>query len=335
MGVSIVQVAQVANVSRMTVTRVMRGDPVRDATRKRVLVAMSELGYVPSTAARAMRSNDALRSTQSSCFALVFGVDTQNADEFFCEVARGVEKKAAEFGLCALQVHWLEDLKSSWPRMQAVLAVNGLCGVILAGQFSAQEVNAVQNAVDNVVIVYRPVPPGAAAWGIESDNAGGCELALEHLLASGSKKAVMLAGQKDHYFTKAMQKAGRNLRSKFATFKIIHTDFSSENARSAINELLEKGYEFDGVFGNDTTCVGAMRALADRKIKVPQQVRVVGFDNIPVGEFLKPSLTSINIDKQKLGSEAVRMLVELVRGNEDARTLKTVVNANLIKREST
>ena len=83
MGVSIVEVAKRAKVSRMTVTRVMRNDSVREVTQKRVLKAMRELGYVPSKAARAMRSSDPLRSSQSSCFALVFGVDTQNADDFF------------------------------------------------------------------------------------------------------------------------------------------------------------------------------------------------------------------------------------------------------------
>ena len=95
MGVSIVEVARAADVSRMTVTRVMRGDAVKPATRQRVLDAMFALGYVPSTAARAMRSKDSLRANQARCFAMVFGGDTQKADEFFCEVTRGVEHKAA------------------------------------------------------------------------------------------------------------------------------------------------------------------------------------------------------------------------------------------------
>lgn len=336
MGVSIVQVAQRARVSRMTVTRVMRGDSVREATRKRVLSVMSQLGYVPSLAARAMRSKDSLRSTQASCFALVFGVDTQNADEFFCEVARGVEKRAAEFELCALQVHWLENLESSWGRMQSVFAVDGLCGVILVGQFSVNEVQGISKVQPNIIMVDGPVPgEGLRVGAIESDNIGGCRLALEHLLQQKVRRPVVVTGPKDHYFSKAMMSGVRKYRSKFESVKVIKTDYSSGNAKKVINELLVKKTEFDGVFGNDTVCLGVMRALAEKKIAIPRKVKVIGFDNIPVCEFLKPALTSINIDKQKLGGEAVRMLVDIVRGNDERRDLKTVVNASLIKREST
>lgn len=335
MGVSIVEVARRADVSRMTVTRVMRNDPVKEETRKRVLESMQELGYVPSSAARAMRSRDTLRSSQSNCFALVFGVDTQKADEFFCEVTRGVEKQAAEFGLCALQVHWLEETRNSWLRMQTVLAIDGLCGVILAGQFQVEEIKSIQKVNPNIVIVDSPVPAGVKVPGVESDNIGGCRLALRHLLDCDVKNPVILAGPKEHYFSKAMMKALCDVRKQFESVKIYNTDYSMESARKQINRLVNDNIKFDAVFGNDTLCIGAMRALAEHDIPVPYKVKVIGFDDIPACQFLKPSLTSIHIDKQSLGGEAVKMLVALVRDGEMSANVKLPIKAVLEKREST
>ncbi len=335
MGVSIVEVARRAKVSRMTVTRVMRSDPVREETRNRVLESMHELGYVPSLAARAMRSHDTLRSSQSNCFALVFGVDTQKADEFFCEVTRGVEKQAAEFGLCALQVHWLEDVRNSWLRMQTVLSIDGLCGVILAGQFRPGEIKSIQKVNHNIVIVDSPVPPGVKVCGVESDNIGGCRLAFRHLLERNVKSPVILAGPKDHYFSKAMMNALCEFREKFESVRVFNTDYSMESARERISLLIEGNIKFDAVFGNDILCVGAMRALAEHSIPVPQKVKVVGFDDIPTCQYLMPSLTSIHIDKQSLGREAVKMMVALVRDGKISANVKLPIRAVLKKREST
>lgn len=335
MGVSIVEVAKRADVSRMTVTRVMRNDPVREETRKRVLESMQELGYVPSLAARAMRSRDTLRSSQSTCFALVFGVDTQKADEFFCEVTRGVERQAAEFGLCALQVHWLEDTRNSWLRMQTVLAIDGLCGVILAGQFQAEEIKSIRRVNPNIVIVDSPVPAGVEVPGVESDNLGGCRLALKHLLECNVKNPVILAGPKEHYFSKAMMSALCDVRKQFESVKVFSTDYSMESARKQVNQLLSGRVKFDAVFGNDTISIGALRALAEHDIPVPDKVKVIGFDDIPACQFLKPSLTSVHIDKQKLGGEAVKMLVALVREGKMSANVKLPIKAELIKREST
>jgi DNA-binding LacI/PurR family transcriptional regulator len=335
MGVSIVEVARKADVSRMTVTRVMRNDPVREETRQRVLDSMHELGYVPSSAARAMRSRDTLRSSQSNCFALVFGVDTQKADEFFCEVTRGVEKQASEFGLCALQVHWLEDVRNSWLRMQTVLSIDGLCGVILAGQFQPEEIKSIQRVNSNIVIVDGPVPAGVKAGGVESDNIGGCKLAFKHLLQCKVKNPVVLAGPKEHYFSVAMTDALCEFRNIFESVRIYNTDYSMEAGRRQINRLLEDNIGFDAVFGNDTLCIGVMRALAEHDIPIPQEVKVIGFDDIPACQFLRPSLTSIHIDKQKLGGEAVKMLVALVREGKMSGKIKLPIKAVLKKREST
>ena len=335
MGISIIDVAELANVSRMTVTRVMRNDSVRKETRQRVLDAMQKLGYVPSRAARAMRSNDPLRSSLSTCFAMVFGLDTQKADAYFAAITRGIEMAAAEVGLSPLQVHWQEDSATSWLRMQTVLSIDGLCGIIMVGEFSAKEINTIKEVNPNIILVDGPAPMGLQVSDIESDNLGGSELALKHLLKSGVKRLVIITGPKKHYFTKAMIEAAENYRDKFDFMQIINTDYSPEAAKESINKLLKSNIIFDGLFANDMSCVGAIKALREQNIRIPDDIKVIGFDDIPICKYMTPSLTSIAIDKQRLGEESVKGLVTMIRNETKGQTIKVQIKAKLCKREST
>jgi DNA-binding LacI/PurR family transcriptional regulator len=295
---------------------------------------MQELGYVPSPAARAMRSKDKLRAHTSLCFALIFGSDTQLADGFFCDVARGAEEEASKFGICPLQVHWQNTFEASWPRLQSVFAMEGLCGTVLVGQFQEVEVQAILKHTEHVVVVDGPAPANLAVASVESENYHGCRLALEHLLEKGSRRVLVLAGPEEHYFSQAMVSAADSLRGQFETVEIIHTDYTCGTGSRIIQELWSEGKRFDAIFGNDELAIGAMRALSDLKVKVPDEVRVIGFDDIPHGEFTVPRLTSINVDKKQLGREAVSALVEMTRGQVNVEQVKKVVRAKLIVRES-
>jgi len=335
MSVSIVDVAKLADVSRMTVTRVMRNDSVSLEKKKRVLKAMQELGYVPSKAARAMRSTNPLRASMATCFAMVFGTDTQKADMYFAEVARAIEGAAASEGLSALQVHWQEDTAISWQRMQTVLSIDGLCGIILIGQFSTKDICSIKAVNNNIMVVEGPTPAEEQVANIKSDNLGGTELALEHLLSCGARRPVVIAGPKNHYFTKAITKAVENYSNKFETIKILNTDYSPENAKNSIIKLIKSKTPFDAIFSNDMCCVGAMKALNTYNIRIPEDVKIVGFDDTPICEYLTPSLTGVAIDKQQLGKEAVKGLVSIVRNEFFDKTNKLRIKAELRKREST
>lgn len=334
--VTITQVAKRASVSRMTVSRVLSNDSrVRPETRSRILRIMNQMGYVPNPSARAMRSGRRLYATQASCFALIFGEDTQKADEFFCEVARGVESQAARLQLSALQVHWRGNLENSWLRMQRLFSMEGLCGTILVGQFDLEDIQAIQRITSRVVLVDCPIPLGARCAGVETDNLGGCRFALNHLHERGAKRVVILGGPENHYFTRAMESAAGEFQNRFDFLRVYNTDYSPQMGRETIVTLIRNQLPFDGVFGNDTLCLGAMRALKDEGIIVPTDVRVIGFDDIPADEYLSPSLTSLSVDKQQLGALAVKSLVEMVENDTTTRDVRAVVNAKLVIREST
>jgi len=336
MAVSISQVALKAKVSNMTVSRVLTGNgSVSEKTRKRVLKVMASLGYVPSAAARSMRSKDMLRSASSSCFALIFGADTQNADEFFCGVARGAEKEAANYNLCPLQVHWQDSFDASFPRLQTILSITGMCGAILAGQFHKSDIKKIQRHTKNIVVIDSPVDSDAEVGSVESDNLDGCKIALNHLARQKCRRILIITGPKTHYFAQAMAEAAKQFSDKFEHIEVVESDYTVVGGRDMVIELWQRGKFYDGIFSNDTMAIGANYALSKLGLKVPNQVKLIGFDNIVYGQCSQPPLSTIDIDKERLGSEGVKTLVEMIRGNNNSLQIKKIVPAKLIIREST
>jgi LacI family transcriptional regulator len=336
MTATIQTVARKARVSHMTVTRVLRDDKsVRPATRSRVLAAMARLGYVPSPIKRGIRNKDPLRWNGGLCFALVFGPYTHVSDGFFSAVARGAEEAAAGNGLCLVQVHWQTTAAESWPRLQPVFAMDGMCGAVLVGQFTVPDVQKVIGHVKNVVVVDAPAPAGLPVGSVESENLPGCLLALDHLRQRGAKNILVLTGPADHYFSAAMALAADQFRPKMDSVDIVATDYSSAGAEATVKNLWVRGRRYDGIFGNDEIAIGVLRALADRNVRVPRDVRVVGFDDIPYAAFAFPRLSTIGIDKRQLGYESVKTLVEMIRKESPACPIKKMIRANLIMREST
>ncbi len=334
-NITISDIAQSVGVSRMTVSRVIGNNAhVKTETRQEILAVMQEYGYIPSPSARAMRSRDKLLSGKNNCFAVVFGTDTQKADEYFCEVARGVESEAAANGLCALHVHWLEDPQTSWLRIQNVCSVVGMCGVILVGQFGCEDIESISRVTPNVILLDCPRPVDASCVSIESDNVAGCELALRQLVKAGSRKPVVILGPEGHYFSEAMQAAVSCFREGFESVRVLHSDYTSQSGRQIVSDLIAGGVKFDGILANDTICIGGYRAIKTAGLSIPGDIRIVGFDNLPICEFLTPSLTSVSVDKRQLGSQAVNSLIQLVRGQNYQRNMKITINATLTKRES-
>jgi DNA-binding LacI/PurR family transcriptional regulator len=328
-------VAKEAKVSHMTVTRVLRGEGnVSEGRRVRVLKAMERLGYVPSPIKRGVRSKDRLRWSGGLCFALIFGAYTQVADEFFCAVTRGAEQGAAKNGLCLVQVHWQATEFESWPRMQPVLAMEGFCGAVLVGQFARHEIEKIMAHAGNVVVIDAPAPEDLPVGSVESENFRGCLLALEHLVKGGAKRILVLTGPADHYFSQIVAMAAQTFRGKGRTIDIMETDYSPGGAQTAVEKLWGEGKRYDGIFGNDEMAIGVMRGLADMKVDVPGEVRVVGFDDISYGAFSSPRLTTVSIDKHRLGFEAVETLVAMVRKEGKGEQIKKIIKAKLVVRES-
>jgi len=334
--VSIAHVAERAGVSTMTVSRVLRGEPmVKPETRARVVKTMRAMGYVPSAAAQSLRSNNHLIQSGARLFALVFGHGTESSVTFFHDIVRGVERSASGFGLCPIHVTMREDPHDSWLLLQTVLTINSLCGALLVGQFSEEDVYFVRDRARNVVVVDAPAPKGDGIGSVESGNLEGSQLAQDYLIQIGCRRILVLTVNRDSYFARAMESAAETCRAPGVLVDVQFDCLSSQDARDMVLAKWSSGMRYDGIFTNDDFAVGALKALSELGVPVPGQVRIIGFDDIQYASFSIPSLSSIRIDKYLLGAEAVRTLVALIESPEKASSIKKTIRPSLIVRDST
>ena len=296
---------------------------------------MKKVGYIPSVAARALRSKDKLTATQSLCCVLIFGPESEVADSFFNAIAISAEKESSKYGLCLLQSRFSECEDTSWLRLQRLLSIDGLCGVILAGSFSAAQIAVVKKHVKNIAMIDSPIPTGSSICSVESDNSTGARLAYEHFAKNNCKKLLVITGPtKKHYFATALRTASKPFAKRFDTIRFIDSALTAESGQEIILKVFGNGCRYDGVFSSDEVMVGVVRGLNKLNISIPEQVKLIGFDDIRHSAFLNPPLTTDTIDKARLGSEAVKLLVSMVRGQGSSKAIRKTVKAKLIIRES-
>lgn len=174
---------------------------------------------------------------------------------------------------------------------------------------------------------------------IESDNYGGGFLATEELIRKGCRRIVLLRDyrnistvvQRANGYMDALGEHGLPLDSEL----VRNIEVNVKAASESISDLIEKGVAFDGVFAlTDWMAVGVLMALKKYRIKVPEQVKVIGFDNISIAEYSNPALTTVNQDKKKLGETAAQIILDMI----DSKTIvckDIVVPIELIERETT
>lgn len=335
-AVSIRAVAERAGVSKMTVSRVIRGESsVKEETRKRVVSVMEELGYVPSLLAQSLRSKDPLRSAGSRLIAVIFGSGTETAVEFFHNVMAGIEQSAAGFGLCPVQIHWQDSIEESWPRLQNLFSVENVGGALLVGQFELRDIDMIGQRVENLVVVDGPAPQIGGIGSVESDYFEGAVLGLSHLIETGARRIVIFTVQKGHYFANAMELAAKAKGAECSEICVINDCLSTQDAYESTKRFVTNGTDFNGVFTTDEFAIGVVKALHELNIGIPDQVKIVGFDDTHYASFLTPTLTSIRIDKFQLGIEAVETLVSIIRTSKGGDGIKKVIRPSLIRREST
>lgn len=334
--VSISDVARKAEVSSMTVSRVVRGEPsVKEATRRKVIGIMKELGYVPSAAAQSLRSSDRLRQSGNRLFALIFGRGTESSVNFFHDITRGVEKAAGEHGLCPIQVSMEENPEKAWLRLQTVFSIGRLGGALLVGQFSAADIAFIRENVRSVVVIDGPAPNDKGIGSVESGNLEGALLALDHLIDIGCRRLLIITVGRENYFARAMEQAANIRRSEAVRIEVRYDCWSGREARELILGLWSRGQIYDGIFTTDDFALGALRAFRELQVPVPGAVRIIGFDDIVYSSLSSPSLSSIHIDKWLLGAEAVRTLVALAQSPDRVTDIKKIIRPSLIIREST
>jgi DNA-binding LacI/PurR family transcriptional regulator len=302
-------VAELAGVSRATVSRVVNGSPkVSPEVVTAVNKAISALGYVPNRAARTLVT----RRTDTIVLIMHERPDTVFEDPFFANVLRSVNTALATTELQLVLLH----ARGEQQRERALRYVcNGhVDGALLISWHGDDPMpTAIMAAGVPIVAMGRPHSVRRIDY-VDADNVGGGREAVRHLVATGRRCLATLAGPMDmspgvdrlHGYVDATRASGL----EDAANRIAYGDFTEVAGYREMKLLLERTPEIDGVFvASDLMCIGALRALHDLGRRVPEDVAVVGHDDIRLASYTDPPLTTIRQPLELLGQEMVRLLL--------------------------
>ena len=325
MPATIRDVARAAGVSVATVSRAMNGaDNVLPETRQRILDAARLLRFTPSGAARSLitRRTDTIGALLPDLHG-----------EYFSELIRGIDQAARARGLHLLVSSSHGDADEA---AAALRAMNGrVDGLLVMSPHADAEFLAdnIPGSLPAVLINTGVDLPGHARFVV--DNFGGAQAMTRHLAAAGRKRIAFVGGpQGNHEALERLRGYRAGLRAK-AREIILDGDFTQESGWSAGRRLAQMKPRPDAIFAaNDMMAIGCMAALAEAGLRVPDDVAIAGFDDIPMARYVPPALTTVRVPIAALGATALDVLAKVVETPASETGLTTVMPVELVVRRS-
>jgi len=327
---TIKDVAALAGISYTTVSHVLnRTRPVSEAVRAKVEAAISELDYVPSAVARSLKA----KATSTIGLLIPNGINP-----YFAELARGIEDYCERNGFCVILCNSDDDpaKQRSYLRVLLEKRVDGLIVSSVGGDDSLGPVLATVGTP--MVIVDRELE-GLDADVVRIDHESGGFLATSHLLELGHRHIACICGplatsvarMRLAGYRRAMAAAGVEVAPAW----VVESDFSSPSGYHAAVGLLD-GARPTAIFAaNDMVGFGVLRAAAERGVRVPEALSVIGFDDIEMSRYVYPALTTVGQSILQLGERAAQVLLRRIAQPEAAGIEQAIVAPSIVVREST
>ncbi|MCI2416141.1 LacI family transcriptional regulator [Saccharopolyspora sp. K220] len=325
--VRLTDVAELAQVSAATVSQVLNGKrPVSEATRNRVLDAVERLGYRPNQVARSLRT----RRTNIAALAIP---DITNP--FYPVLARGMQDALGAAGIHVVVSNTDGDRVTQTTHLGDLVA-RGIDGIVYSGfHYTERDLAPVLEAGVPLVRLRGRVDPRLGDL-VRSDDRKGAADATAHLLRRGYQRIGLL----DASLAVSEDERAAGYRDAFAARGIepdpdlvAAGDYSREGGRAAMRALLPRRPSAV-VCANDLMAIGALDVAREAGLRVPDDLAVVGFDDIDAAELVSPALTTVRNPAYELGATSGRRLLERIEGDTSEPT-ETVVSADLIVRDST
>lgn len=330
---TIKDVANKVGVSITTVSRVSNGcKGVSAKTRRRVLNAIKELTYSPSAMASGLKT----RLSKSIGIAV-----PETIGDFYGEVINGIESTATENGynlIISLNHHIVREELSAVNFFKAK-KVDGAILVTTSGD--DDYISSLIKEGFDIILLDRD-PHGLKVDTVKTDNFRGGYIATEYLLNLGHSAILFIEGvsyidsSKERFngYKKALRDKGIKFNSNF----ILSGNFFVESGYSSIKKYLdEHGINFSAIFAaNDQMAMGAIKALNDKGISVPDEVSIVGFDDSYISPYVIPPLTTIKQRREEMGRVAAELLLDRISShNEKEKTPRQIIlSIELIERKS-
>lgn len=328
--VTMLDVAKVCGVSYQTVSRVINNSPdVSEKTRREVLRAIQTLGYHPNQLARS------LKTRRSSILEVItFGVETYVPRELIVAMGRA----AIAHGYSLMFTDIPQDDLGEEKRLYAHLN-SGLCeAAILTAPVENRLFEKISAEPPGLPVLQIRNRRGSTAPSVMIDQFAGSQLATQHLLDLGHRQIAEISGPLNYHEALSRHNAFMDTlrtRSLEPAGWVEASEWMPQDGYQAARQLLESKTPFSGlIVSNDYLALGALRALAEHGLQVPNDVSIVGFDDTPESAFYLPPLTTVKQDYEALGYQSIHYLVELIN-QPDTPANQRVLMPSLIVRHST
>ncbi len=325
--VTLEMVAQLAGVSPSTVSRILNGTAVvSDEKRSAVDQAIAKLGFVPNPVARGLAGGRTLS----------IGVVSQAIDSpFYGAAQRGIELELAPAGYSPLFMsgHWQADEEARCIDVLQSRRVDGL--IVLTGRLTDSALRSVARTLP-LVVTGRALR-GSNLMSLDFDNREGARQATQHLIDLGHRRIAFIGGDAQHPdavdrllgYRSAIESAGL----RFEPSLVSQGNFSEESGQRAVDQMMSRGVCFSAIFAaNDQMAFGAALGLYRRGRRVPDDVSLIGFDDLAGSLYMVPPLTTVHNPIHEIGQLAARAMLGLLAGRRPAIAVPA---PRLIIREST
>jgi len=327
-------IARRLGVSTASVSRALNDRPgVSEDLRQRILAAAQELDFAPNMAARGL----ATQRTQTIGLVLGKKETPVDADPFYPLITQGAEACLAQQGyhLILTTVDGTQAASASAFKLVREQRVDGL---ILAGpDISPAFIIALRQSGLPCVLVDNCLQETPIDC-VVSDDQAGAAAAVEHLVQHGHRQILCLSGpqewassrERSQGYRLAMQRAGLAEQAR-----VLHAPGTTiDTGQALLRQALDEGLHPTAVFAiNDSMAIGAMRAAQAAGLRVPEDLALIGFDDISWAELATPPLTTVHIYKEEMGSLAARRLLDLL-GRSDSVPVRSIVGTRLVVRRS-
>ncbi len=309
MTLTLEDIARLSSVSRSTVSRVVNGDEkVREETRQRVLEVIQQHNYQPNQAARRLAAG------RTDTFGLVIpaGAGATFSDPYFSQVIQGVSNACNQQDYSLML--WLSGLEHEQRILRHLANNNLMDGVVVSFTLANDPIveKLSHGQLPFVIIGHHPNPEINS---VDIDHLEAAQLATRHLLGHGYQRIATISGPSTQIAGQDRLQ-GFNLALKevnlFNSELVAEGDFTEAGGYAAMQQLLPR--QPQAIFAaNDTMAAGAYRVIYESGLKIPEDIAIIGFDDLPIAAQLDPPLTTIRQPLHRMGQMAVERLIDLLR----------------------
>lgn len=331
--ITITDLAELLNLSASTVSRALRDHPdISDETKERVQTAADQANYQPNLIAQS------LQNRRSNNIGVIV---PEIRNSFFSTVIGGIEDLAYESGYTIMVCQSNDTFQRERINTRA-LAANRVAGMLVSTSQETTSFDHFKQVIsqDVPIVLFDRVVEELAVPKVVVDDFNGAYRAVSHLIKTGRTRIAHLTGSNSLYvgrkrregYEAALRGHGLPVRDDY----IIRGGYHEEDGRRGAMKLLELSEMPDGLFAiNDPVALGASVYLQDQRVRIPEQIGIVGFSDNPNASLIRPALTTINQPAYDIGKTAASILLDILNGRMEKQDITIMLKTKLVVRDST